>query len=178
MSEENNEAIKAAFDAAIADGKDADEVKVEMIKAGCQVKDTGRLYREGAIDSGIMMDTKARTAKIDDILSGVDGLDTEDGLTDAIDALVDGVPATSEKSAAALIRGWGKKNEVDIFKRTRGTGTGGTRAFIFRLTDALVENPSMNEDTFNEMLSNEGKSSQKYGSHFNSIRVLANKLAA
>ena len=179
MSEENNAAIREAFDAATADGKNADEVKVEMIKAGCQFKDTGRLYKEWGIETGIVVDAKERTAKVDDVMSSQGDLDTEDGLSAAMEAIMDDINGTNEKQAGALIRAWAKKNDVDVFKKPKGGGGVRKSSFIFVLIERLLDNPSMDESTFDELVAGaETKAASTYRSHYNAVRELANQLSA
>jgi len=179
-----SEAIRAAFDAAVADGKGADEVKVEMIKAGCQFKDTGRLYKEWAIDSGIMIDTKERAAKVDEILSDFDNLDTEEGYSDAMDALTDSINGTSNKQAGALIHSWAKKNEVAVYKRPKGGSGVGRSGFVNKFHDMLRANPQMTEDEAHDILhglnGNEATSEnvKRYERMYQNIRKLVNDVTA
>lgn len=179
----SEQAIRDAFDSAVADGKGADEVKVEMIKAGCQFKDTGRLYKEWAIETGIMVDAKERAAKVEDILSGFSALDNEDDFNSAMDAIMDGIPNTNNKQAGGLIRSYAKKNDMEVFKRAKAAGAGRT-SFASKFYDSLRSNPGMTEDEAAAIINgtdgNEETSAnvQKHASHYQAIRKLVNDVAA
>jgi hypothetical protein len=174
-----SDAIRAAFDAAIKDGKGADEVKVEMIKAGCQFKDTGKFYKEWAIESGIMVDAKERSIKVDEILSEIDGLDTEDGFNDAMDSIMDDIKGTTDRQAGGLIRAWCKKNEVEAYKKPRSSGSRqtGINAKVFVL---LQENPHTTEEEMNTFIDENGSETSKktWRAHYQKIRSLVNSVAS
>jgi len=178
-----SDAIRAAFDAAIKAGKGADEVKVEMIKAGCQFKDTGKFYKEWAIESGIMVDAKERAIKVDEILSDVDGVDTEDGFSDAMDALMDGIAGTSDRQAGGLIRAWAKKNEVEVYKKPKSTGGGQRSGFVHEFHDMLRENPQMTEEEATAIINGTdghketSENVKRYAKMYQNTRALVNDVA-
>ena len=175
----SNENVRAVFAAAVAEGKSADETKVEMIKAGCDFKDTVKLYKEWAIETGIMVNTKERAKEVDDILSGLDGLDTEDGFNDAVDTIMDNIDHVDEKKSASLIRAWAKKNEAEVFKRTKGGGKGrnGINTKLFAM---LKDNPHTTEAELDAFIDENGSETSKktWRSHYQNIRGLVNAVAA
>jgi len=152
-----------------------------MIKAGCQFKDTGKLYKEWAIEAGIMVDAKERAAKVDEILSTFSDLDTEGGFNDAMDEIMAKINGTNAKQAGALIRSWCKKNEVAVYKKPKGTGTRankeGSHAFFL---NALRDNPHMTEDEMNALIEEKGSKTTKtsWRSYYQNIRSLVNDIAA
>lgn len=181
MSEiENIDAIRDAFDAAVNAGKSADEVKVEMIKAGCQFKDTGKLYKEWGLEAGVVVDTKARAEQVDGILSSMDNLDTEDGFNDAIDAIMDGVDNTSEKQAGSLLRTWCKKNDVTPFKKPKGSGGNGKNGINAKILNFLKDNPHTDEASLDDFINEHGSETTKktWRNHYQNIRSVVNAVAA
>lgn len=173
-----SDAIRSAFDAAVEDGKGADEVKVEMIKAGCQFKDTGRLYKEWAIETGIMVDAKERAAKVEDILSAAEDLDTEEGFNDAMDAIESDIKGTSTKQASALIRSWAKKNEVEVYKKPRSAGKG-RNGINTKLLSFLKDNPHSTKDELDAFIDENGSETTKktWRNHYQNIRSVVNAVA-
>jgi len=170
--------IKAAFNVAIKDGKGVDETKVEMIKAGCSFKDAGRLYKDWAVESGIIIDPKERANRVGNILVGMDSLDTEDGFDTAVERIIDYIDGTSIRQAGALIRAWGKRTENPIYKRVRkaGKGRNGINIKIFAL---LRANPLTTEKEMDAFVDENGSVTSKktWRSHYQKIRILVNAIA-
>lgn len=179
-----SDAIRSAFDSAVAAGKSADEVKVEMIKAGCQFKDAVKLYKEWGTETGIVVNTKERAEKAAEILSGFEAFDTNESRDEAINALIDGL-SVEAKSAGALLRAYAKKNEMEVAKKTRGAGGGAGRSgFASKFYVFLEANPSATEAEAAAFINGEGDHEetsanvQKHASHYQAIRALVNKVAA
>jgi hypothetical protein len=123
-TEENEpDPIRDAFDDAIAQDKTEDEVMLEMIGAGASFKNVKSLYTSYLIEEG-MLDSRAEKAEIiNTTLEGID-LSTEDGFNSAVAALEESLKGVNSKSAAASVRQYAKKNELEFFKKPKGAGVG------------------------------------------------------
>ena len=120
---EEHDDIELAFDAAVSDGKEEDEIMLAMIEAGATFKNVKSRYNALLVDNGYL-DSKAEKAKIvTDTLEGMDLAD-EDGFQSAVDVLIEGLKGATEKSVAASIRAYAKKNELEVYKKPKGEGAG------------------------------------------------------
>lgn len=173
-------AIKDAFEAALDAGKDEDDVKMDMIQSGATFKNVTRLYNKFMIDAGLAMSAADRKAVVDETLEGRD-LSTEEGFDQAVAALVEAVTGSTERSAAALVRSFGKKEDVDVF--TKPKGDGGTRnPFVRVFHDALIENPDMDEQGLKDIIASLEPDHQvnptRWFNQHNNIRKTANAIAS
>lgn len=134
-------AIRSAFDNAVAAGKDEDDVKLDMIGAGATFKNVTRLYNQFAVDSGLAVSKEEKDQILNEVLNGAD-LSTEETFNAKVEELMGRLSGSTDKSAAALIRAYAKKNGIDAFKKVKGA-SGETRVgFTSKYHDWLVANPT------------------------------------
>jgi len=173
--------IKEAFDAAISAESDEDDVKLQMISAGATFKNVTRLYNQFMIDSGLAISKADRTQIVEDTLEGRD-FDTDETFGDAVDALVEAVKGATERSAAALIRSYGKKNDLDVYSKPKGEGVARV-SFASKFYDSLAANPQMTEQAANDYVMGEGENEdtsenvKRHISHYLNIWSLVNRIA-
>jgi hypothetical protein len=133
--------IQAAFDSAVAGEADEDDTKLQMISAGATFKNVTRLYNQFMIDAGLAISKADRAQIVADTLEGRE-LDTEEGFDTAVLSLSEAVQGTTERSAAALIRSYAKKNGLEVYAKPKGEGTPRV-SFASKFYDFLVANPNM-----------------------------------
>ena len=184
MNDETNQEddkIRPAFDQAVSAGQGEDDVKMAMIQAGASFKTVTRLYNQYMVDAGLAVSKEEKTEIVEKVASKAKALDTEEGFTKAVNALVEKAAGVNEKSAASLIRAWAKSQDpaVEVYKKQKGGGEGRT-GFKARFYTALVANPKMTKEECHEYLQTaEGTSAniQKRESVYQAIRQMANDIA-
>ena len=133
-------AIRAAFDAAHAAGKEEDEIKLDMIGAGATFKNVTRLFNQFSVDAGLAVSKEEKDQILLDVLNGADLAD-EATFNAKVEELMARLSGSTDKSAAALIRAYAKKNGIEAFKKAKG-GTGEAKTgFAAKFYDFLVANP-------------------------------------
>ena len=65
-------AIRAAFDAAHAAGKEEDDIKLDMIGAGATFKNVTRLFNQFSVDAGLTVSKEEKDQILLDVLNGAD----------------------------------------------------------------------------------------------------------
>lgn len=178
--EENpeNVAIAAAFEAGIAAGKEEEEIKLDMIEAGAKFKNVTRLYNGFAVDAGLIMTKKEKNEIVSGVLDGLDLADQE-AFKSAVAQLVESVKDTSEKSAAALIRAYGKKHDLEVYKAPKASKGGTRTTFTGDYYDALLENPKMTEEQAHEIIVEKGTpNTLRWEKTHQKVRQLVNDIAA
>lgn len=177
MNEVNVEvAIREAFDA--AQGQEEDAIKLAMISAGATFKNVTRLFNQFMVDSGLAVSKEEKEQILLDVVNGVD-LATEEGFDGAVAALVERINGTTEKSAAALIRAFGKKNEVEVFKKAKGTGAPRT-GFNAKYFEFLAANPTCSKEEAEAFIMESEHSSENVRRHKSkhlAVHALVNKIA-
>jgi len=171
--------ILEAFETAVAADKSEDDIKMALIGAGATFKNVTRLYNTYMVDAGYAISKEEKTEIVEKILDGKDLAD-EAVFTKALDAIVKKAAGVSEKSAAALIRSFAKANELECYKKPKGSG-GARAGFKSRFLKALVATPTMNEAECTEYLKTaEGTSGNilKHESVYQAIRSMANEIHA
>lgn len=118
--QELNAKIRVAFDKAVAANKEEDQVKLVMISAGATFKNVTRLFNEFMVDAGLAVSKEEKDAKVAEVMTKHE-VATEAGFDAAVAELVEALKAT-DKSAAALIRSHGKKEEIEVFKKAGSAG--------------------------------------------------------
>lgn len=108
--------INEAFNEAINADKDEDNVKLAMVHAGANFKNVTRLYNQFCIDAGLVISKAEKNQILADVLNDVDVSD-ESGFQSAVAALLSAMAGSTERSAAATVRAYAKKNEIDCFKK-------------------------------------------------------------
>lgn len=177
--EEEVDAIFDAFESAVAEDKSEDEVKMALIGAGATFKNVTRLYNQYMVDAGYAISKEEKTEIVDKILDGKDLAD-EGVFGKAVDAIVKKAAGVTEKSAAALIRSFAKANDLECYKKPKGSG-GARAGFRSRFLKALVAAPAMDEAACSEYLKTaEGTSGNilKHESVYQAIRSMANEIHA
>lgn len=178
--DDSNASILEAFNEGVESEQDEDSIKMLMIQEGATFKNVTRLYNQFMIDAGLAISKSDRNQIVDETLEGVD-LSTEDAFDAATEALVANVKGATERSAAALVRSFAKKNEVECYKKPAGEG--GTRnPFVQVFHEALIENPSMDEDGLKAIIAGLEEKHQvnptRWFNQHNNIRKTANAIAA
>lgn len=172
--------ILAAFDSAVAENQDEDEIKMSMIGAGATFKNVTRLYNKFMIDAGLAVSKADRDEIVQGVLEGRD-LSTEEGFDEAVAAIIEAVNGSTDRSAAGLIRSYGRKNELEVFKKAKGTGAGRS-SFASKYYEFIIGNPGMDEDEAKAYVMGEGDHEdtsdnvKKHLSHYLGIWKLANTI--
>ena len=175
-------AIRAAFDSAHAAGKEEDDIKLDMIGAGATFKNVTRLFNQFSVDAGLTVSKEEKDQIVMDVLNGADLAD-EATFNAKVEELMARLSGSTDKSAAALIRAYAKKNGIEAFKKAKG-GTGEAKTgFAAKFYDFLVANPECtvaeatafiqgtdgNEETSENV--------KRHQSHYLAIHRLVNRVA-
>ena len=179
VEEDGVDEINAAFLDCVEAGKSEDDVKMSMIGAGATFKNVTRLYNQYMIDGGFAMSKEEKTTLIDGLLDDAD-ITSEEGFTAALNSIVEEGTNITDKSASALIRKFGKDNDIEVFKKA--VGTGGTRnPFVANFHAGLIDNPSMDEDGLKAIIADLTPEQQvnptRWLNQHNAIRKMANAIA-
>jgi hypothetical protein len=173
-------AIQGAFEEAISNESDEDDTKLQMISAGATFKNVTRLYNQYMIDAGLAISKADRNQIVGDTLEGLE-FDTEENFGAATTALQEAIEGSTERSVAALVRAYAKKNELECY--TKPKGEGGTRtSFASKFYDALVANPLMSEEDATAIVMGTGENEEtsenvkRHHSHYMNIYGLANSI--
>ena len=178
----SNTVIYNAFVDAMEAEKSEDEVKMAMIQAGCPFKKVAKMYNQFLVDAGLANSKEERTQLLDKTLAGKD-LSDEKVFNKAVATLVEKGKGINEKSAAAMIRSWGKKNDVEVYAKPKGEG-GGRTGFASLFYDWLLENPKCTKEEAADFIhgrnGNEPTSEnvKRHESHYLAIASLVNKAAS
>jgi len=173
--------IYNAFVDAVEAEKSEDEVKMAMIQAGCPFKKVAKLYNDYLVESGMANSKEERQQLLDKTLGGKD-LSEEKVFNKCVTTLVEKGKNINEKAAAAMIRGWAKKNDVECYAKPKGEGTGRS-GFASLFYDWLLENPKCTKDEASAYI--HGKDGnpatsdnvKRHESHYLGIAALVNKIA-
>lgn len=195
MSEENEiskeelEAkARAAFDEQTQNTNvediDPDVVKMAMLQAGVSFSSITRMFNQFMVDAGFQLSREEKDELTENIIGGAEDIESEDGFNEVVADLVEqGNGIINERQAAAMIRGYAKKNDLQVFRKASGGGGGGGRTGGFRnaFFDMLRANPRMSEEEFEEVLKTHELASDNVRNnkgHYNAIRSMANDIAA
>lgn len=177
-----NVAIRAAFDEAHSAGKEEDAIKLDMISAGATFKNVTRLYNEFAVDAGLVVSKAEKDQVLTEVLTGAD-LSSEETFNAKVAELVEKL-STNEKSAAALIRAYAKKNELEVFKKAKGAGTGESKTgFAGTFYQWLIENPTSTVEQATAYIqgtdgnAETSENVKRHQSHYLAIHRLVNRVA-
>lgn len=174
--------IREAFDAAVEEGKSEDNVKMDMIGAGATFKNVTRLYNQFMIDAGLAISKEERDEIVSNTLEGKD-ISTDEGFDSAVAELLEAIDNSTERSAAAMVRAYGKKNEIEVYKKPKSDG-GTKSSFASKYYDFLAANPGMEKEEAEAFIMGEGdhedttNNVKKHASHYLAIWKLANRIAA
>lgn len=186
MAEEKQEdelaqKILDAFNKAIDADKSEDDIKMAMIGAGATFKNVTRLYNENLVATGRAMTKEDKATLVEESVTakGAD-LTTEEGFGKVQAAIVKGGTNVSESSAAALIRAYAKKNELECYAKPKGSGAV-RNPFVQNFHAALIENPHMDEDGLKAVIADLEPQQQvnptRWFNQHNAIRKMVNKIA-
>ena len=175
-------AIRAAFDAAHAAGKEEDEIKLDMIGAGATFKNVTRLFNQFSVDAGLTVSKEEKDQILLDVLNGADLAD-EATFNAKVEELMSRLSGSTDKSAAALIRAYAKKNGIEAFKKAKG-GTGEAKpGFAAKFYDWLVANPTSTVAEATAFLQGTdgheetSENTKRHQSHYLAIHRLVNRIA-
>lgn len=173
--------ISASFVASVDAGNTEDQIKMDMIGAGATFKNVTRLYNSLLVDNGMAMAKEERDNIIIDTLTDID-LSDESSFTECVSILVDRITGTTEKSAASLIRAYGKKNDLEVYKKPKSEGAAKS-GFANDFYAFLIANPTCSVEEADSFImgSEEAPTSsnvQKHKSHYLAIHKMVNTIAA
>jgi len=168
--------IIKAFEKAIEDESDEDEVKMAMLMAGCKFKKVASVYIRLMTDAGLIATKKEKAEAIAAVFEHYD-VSEEEGFDDAVSALVNSVNGATEGSAAGMIRAFCKKSELEFFKKPKGAPR--TNGFKYHYFKALRENPNMGEQESDDLVKKLGSPNDyRYLTFYQTIRQLCNDIAS
>ena len=185
MADENTSAdeineILNAFNAAIDADKSEDDIKMAMIGAGATFKNVTRLYNDYLVETGRAMTKDAKAALVEKSVKDKD-LSDEKVFGKVVAAIVKGGTNVSESSAAALVRAWAKKAEVECYAKPKGSGAV-RNPFVQNFHAALIENPNMDEAGLKKVIADLEPQQQvnptRWFNQHNAIRKMVNQIAA
>ena len=174
--------LRATFDEGVAAGKEEDAIKLDLISAGATFKNVTRLFNEFMVAGGHTASKEERDQKVLAAI-GENALNTEEGFTAAVAALVASLQGSTEKSASALIRAAAKKQGVECFKKAKESSGESKTGFAAKFYDFLVANPaSTKEQAVAFIQGTDGNEAttdnvKKHQSHYLAIHNLVNRIA-
>lgn len=172
--------IREAFDA--AQGKEEDEIKLAMISAGATFKNVTRLFNQFMVDAGLTVSKEEKDQIIAGALEGAD-LSNEEVFNAKVAELMGALAGSTDKSAAALIRAYAKKNELECFKKAKGASGEQKTGFAHKFYEWLIANPTSTVEEATAFIQgadgNEETSEnvKRHQSHYLSIHRLVNRVA-
>ena len=171
-----------AFNAAHAAGKEEDDIKLDMIGAGATFKNVTRLFNQFSVDAGLTVSKEEKDQILLDVLNGADLAD-EATFNAKVEELMSRLSGSTDKSAAALIRAYAKKNGIEAFKKAKG-GTGEAKpGFAAKFYDWLVANPTSTVAEATAFLQGTdgheetSENTKRHQSHYLAIHRLVNRIA-
>ena len=174
--------IRAAFDAAHAAGKEEDDIKLDMIGAGATFKNVTRLFNQFSVDAGLTVSKEEKDQILLDVLNGADLAD-EATFNAKVEELMARLAGSTDKSAAALIRAYAKKNGIEAFKKAKG-GTGEAKTgFSAKFYDFLAANPACTVAEATAFIQGTdgheetSENTKRHQSHYLAIHRLVNRIA-
>lgn len=177
-----NQKIKDAFEAAVNAEKNEDQIKMDMIKAGCPFKSVAKMYNDLQVEAGLVSSKEERNAILDKALKEKD-LTSEKVFDKAVGTIVEKVKGANEKSAAALIRAWAKKNEVECFVKPKAESGGGRSGFASGFYAWLAKNPKSTAAQAKAFIQGTdgheatSENVKRHESHYLGVHALVNKVA-
>ena len=184
--EELEATARAAFDEQTAnlnaEDIDDDQVKLAMLQVGVPFSSVTRMFNQFMIDAGFALSREERDEMIERIVGGADDIESQEGFDDVVSQLVDeGNGVITERMAGAMIRGYAKKNELNVYRKQPGGGGGGGGGFRNAFFELLRANPRMSSEEFEGILANHEKASDNVRNnrgHYDAIRKLVNDVAS
>lgn len=115
--------IGQAFVSGADNGDSEDVIKMSMIQAGSTFKTVTRQYNELMVETGRAA-TAERKAELVEAAVADNDVSTEEGFAAAIAVITSAEESIDDKSAAASIRGYGRKNDLEVYKKPKSAGAG------------------------------------------------------
>lgn len=159
MEDDEPDEIEIAFNEAMEEGKTEDEVMLAMIEAGATFKNVKTRYNALMVDNGYLDSRAEKQEIVNSTLEGAD-LSTEEGFSAAVEALVESLKGVNEKSAAASIRQYAKKNELECYKKPKGEGTGRS-GITSQFHDFVIANLPVSDEAINKWIEENGTENTK-----------------
>ncbi len=159
MAETNK--AKEVFDAAVAAKKTEDEIKCALVSAGFSFKDASKIFMELAIETGLVISSKARKEQIKAILDTVIGSSEkvdEELFVDVVGTIIKDVKGTDESASARAVRAYCKAGEIEIDLPKKRPG-GRVTQTMFGL---IEDNPTATKEEVSEMLRAAGCSEKQH----------------
>jgi len=174
------EAIKTAFTQAVESELDEDGIKMAMIGAGAKFKNVAALYNKLLVELGFVKSKEEKAEILSDVLEGTD-LTDETTFNDCVFQIMERAEVT-DKSAAAMLRQWAKKNEVEYFKPEKPTA-GEREGFTTKIFDWIKDNHEKSADDLVAYITsfdsgNLLKHKSRYVSALNMAKAIAAKYQA
>ena len=177
--DETEVAIGEAFTEATENGDDEDTVKMAMIQAGATFKNVTRLFNALMIDAGLAISKEDKEKTVTDTLEGRE-FELEEDFDSAVADLAAAITGATERSAAAMVRSYAKKNELVTYAKPKGTGANRS-GFATKLYAWLSESVRSAEDV-KAYVNGEGDyedtsdNVKKHASHYIAIGAMAEKI--
>lgn len=167
--------IEQAFIDGVNGQKDEDSIKIDMISVGCKFKTVTRIYNQLMVKHGLVASKEEKEEAIVKAIKDID-ISDEEGLNKAVKYLVENLTNISDKSAAAIIRAYAKKNDIEVYKRPPGPG-GSRTDFLPKFYDALVDNPLMTKEEAHDFIVEHGTPNTiRWESSHQKVRDLASRI--
>ena len=172
--------IRIAFDEATELEADEDDTKMAMIGAGATFKNVTRFYNQYMIDAGLAISKADRNELVAQTLEGAE-FDTEEAFDEAVGNLVAAVQGATDRSAAALIRSYAKKNELECYSKPKGEGVARS-SFASKFYDMLAATPGGSKEDATAFINGDGecedtsKNVKAHLSHYMAIWKLARRI--
>lgn len=171
--------ILDAFTASIDADKSEDDVKMSMIGAGATFKNVTRLYNDYLVQTGRAMTKEAKSTLVEKSVKEKNLAD-EKVFGRVVAKIVEGGTNVTENSAAALVRAWAKKAEVECYAKPKGSGAV-RNPFVTNFHAALIANPKMDEDGLKKVIADLEPQNQvnptRWFNQHNAIRKMVNQIA-
>lgn len=153
-AQQTEDTIRVAFTEALDGNAEEDDVKMAMIQAGATFKNVTRMYNQFMIDGGFAISKSDRDAIVESTLEGAE-LATEEGFDAAAAAIAEAVQGSTDRSAAALVRAYAKRMELEVYAKPKGTGTPRS-GFVAGFHNWLVENNTATKEEALAYIQGEG----------------------
>jgi hypothetical protein len=181
-TEDNTAVIREAFTASVSASKEEDDVKMDMIAGGATFKNVARLYNQFMIDSGLAVSPTERKKLVEDTLEGL-SFDTEEGFDGAVNTLMSAIQGSTDRSAAALVRSYAKRSDLEVFAKSKASAGAARPSFASSYYEFLKANPAMTIEEATAFINGEGdledtsENVKKHASHYLAIWNLVNQIA-
>lgn len=177
LSAEDQE-IMDAFVSSAEEGADEDETKMSMCMAGAKFKNVGRLYNQYMVTYGYSASKEAKAEAVAEAADNCD-FETEEGFNEGVYHISNNVNGITPESAASLIRAYCKKEEIDVYKKPKGSRGLRSDGFKFKFYKLMRENPATTADELSEFVKSNGSENDiRYMSTHQAIRQLCNDIVS